>query len=73
MDCCKTVEKSAPERLTKPVYRPYEHHIAQVAELVDALASGASDRKVVKVRVLSWAPFPKSMCVMRFMAHHHSF
>jgi len=24
--------------------------------LVDALASGASDRKVVKVRVLSWAP-----------------
>ena len=29
---------------------------AQVAELVDALASGASDRKVVKVRVLSWAP-----------------
>ena len=29
---------------------------AQVVELVDALASGASDRKVVKVRVLSWAP-----------------
>jgi hypothetical protein len=29
---------------------------AQVAELVDALASGASDRKVVEVRVLSWAP-----------------
>ena len=27
-----------------------------VAELVDALASGASDRKVVEVRVLSWAP-----------------
>ncbi len=25
--------------------------------MVDALASGASDRKVVKVRVLSWAPF----------------
>ena len=31
--------------------------IAQVAELVDALASGASGRKVVEVQVLSWAPF----------------
>ena len=30
---------------------------AQVVELVDALASGASVRKDVKVRVLSWAPF----------------
>ena len=29
---------------------------AQVAELADALASGASDRKVVEVRVFSWAP-----------------
>ena len=28
-----------------------------MAELVDALASGARDRKVVEVRVLSWAPF----------------
>ena len=27
-----------------------------MAELVDALASGASDRKVVEVQVLSWAP-----------------
>ncbi len=33
---------------------------AQVAELVDALASGASARKGVEVRVLSWAPFPGS-------------
>jgi hypothetical protein len=33
--------------------------VALVAELVDALASGASDRKVVKVRVLSWAPVSK--------------
>ena len=31
---------------------------AQVAELVDALASGASVRKDVEVRVLSWAPLP---------------
>ena len=30
---------------------------AQVAELVDALDSGSSDRKVVEVRVFSWAPF----------------
>ena len=29
---------------------------ARVAELADALASGASDRKVVEVRVLSRAP-----------------
>ena len=29
---------------------------AQVAELVDALASGASARKGVEVRVFSWAP-----------------
>ena len=27
-----------------------------MAELVDALASGASDRKVVEVQVLFWAP-----------------
>ena len=30
---------------------------AQVVELVDTLASGASGRKVVEVQVLSWAPF----------------
>ncbi len=29
---------------------------AQVAESVDALVSGTSSRKGVKVRVLSWAP-----------------
>ncbi len=38
-------------RLPKPAER------AQVAELVDALASGASTRKGVEVRVFSWAPF----------------
>ena len=32
--------------------------------MVDALASGASDRKVVKVRVLSWAPFPNRSQVL---------
>ncbi len=33
---------------------------AQVVKLVDALASGASVRKDVKVRVLSWAPIAGS-------------
>ena len=33
---------------------------AQVAELADALASGASGLTVVEVRVLSWAPFVAS-------------
>ena len=33
-----------------------EKHRAEVAELVDALASGASARKGVEVRVFSWAP-----------------
>ena len=35
---------------------------AQVAELVDALASGASGRKAVEVRVFSWAPFLLMTC-----------
>jgi hypothetical protein len=34
---------------------------AQVAELVDALASGASGLTAVKVRVLSWAPIGRPM------------
>lgn len=33
--------------------------LAQVAELVDALHSGCSERTLVKVRVLSWALFEK--------------
>ena len=36
---------------------------AQVAELVDALASGASGLTAVKVRVLSWAPSDRSPAV----------
>ena len=43
-----------PLRLTNNL-----QEIAQVAELVDALASGASGRKVVEVRVFSWAPTSK--------------
>jgi len=38
---------------------------AQVAELVDALASGASARKGVEVRVLSWAPFLKILKIQK--------
>ena len=37
--------------------------VAQVAELVDALASGASGRKVVEVRVFSWAPSEAGVCI----------
>src|SRR5215468_1922733 len=40
-----------------PLIRSNRTH-AQVAELVDALASGASGLTAVKVRVLSWAPPP---------------
>ena len=36
---------------------------AQMAELVDALASGASVRKIVLVRVQSWAPILNDLCV----------
>ncbi len=44
--------------LRAPAKRPASkvEHRAQVAELVDAQVSGTCDRKVVKVRVLSWAP-----------------
>ena len=45
---------------TSPLARPQpatpDHQCAQMAELVDALASGASSRKGVEVRVLFWAP-----------------
>ena len=34
-----------------------ENYYAQVVKSVDTLVSGTSDRKVVKVRVLSWAQF----------------
>jgi hypothetical protein len=39
---------------------------AQVAELVDALVSGISDRKIVEVRVFSWAPNLKKPSLARF-------
>jgi hypothetical protein len=35
---------------------------AQMAELVDALASGASERKLVEVRVFFWAPPLMRVC-----------
>ena len=39
-----------------------------MAELADALASGASSRKGVEVRVLSWAPYSIQIhtCLQRF-------
>ena len=43
--------------LTLPLPMEYPLHVgAQVAELVDAQVSGTCDRKVVEVRVFSWAP-----------------
>src|ERR1043166_940082 len=39
---------------------------AQVVELVDALASGASGLTAVKVRVLSWAPSPYWFAALRW-------
>ena len=43
---------------------------AQVAELVDALASGASGLMVVEVRVFSWAPFSFDACSRTFRETH---
>jgi hypothetical protein len=66
------VDKTA----TRPVRTPsacLQAH-AQVAELVDALASGASGCKVVEVRVLSWAPFflHYRSLLERFFLHYRS-
>ena len=47
----KLAGRKKPQVLIKVLF------IAQVAELVDALVSGTSVRKYVKVRVLSWALF----------------
>ena len=55
---CPKPEKICTHALTAP--RPAASCAllprAQMAELVDAPASGAGDRKVVEVRVLFWAP-----------------
>src|SRR3954453_9003791 len=48
---------SQPRHLTVVTASVPNRH-AQVVELVDALASGASGLTAVKVRVLSWAPPP---------------
>jgi hypothetical protein len=40
---------------------------AQVAELVDALVSGISDRKIVEVRVFSWAPNSRIESMTQFL------
>jgi hypothetical protein len=46
-----------PAARLKIVFAWFDCPCAQVAELADALASGASGLTVVEVRVLSWAPF----------------
>ena len=53
----KPVKNLQKEGLTgqRPCYKK-SNVLAHVVELVDAPASGAGDRKVVEVRVLSWAP-----------------
>lgn len=45
---------------------------AQMAKLVDALVSGTSDRKVVQVRVLFWAPKKSSCKRLLFFYFGHS-
>ena len=58
--------RNRENRLTSPTLRLNQKTSrfatvkAQVAELVDALASGASARMGVEVRVFSWAPIKKS-------------
>jgi hypothetical protein len=47
------------DRVASLLYQPRSTP-AQVAELVDALASGASGRKAVEVRVFSWAPMDRT-------------
>ena len=49
-----TSPQAHPNPAPLPGYKPSAP--AQVAELVDALASGASGLTVVEVRVFSWAP-----------------
>ncbi len=52
------MDKAAGKRLTSKGPMAYPHYaLAQVAELVDAQVSGTCGRKVVEVRVFSWAPF----------------
>ena len=45
---------------------------AQVAELVDALASGASVRMDVEVQVLSWAPFYGPVRITLYLPNRYS-
>ena len=53
-------------RIDKRAYSTYSTHLfflAQMAELVDALASGASVLMDVEVRVLFWAPLHQIMLI----------
>src|SRR3979490_2695965 len=68
---------AAANQFDKRATDPYQPARAQVAELVDALASGASGLTAVKVRVLSWAPLTPKPMISRKMrvnrsAHRHA-
>ncbi len=58
------VDRLPSRTLLAPPTRREHHELlatrAQMAELVDAPASGAGARKGVEVRVLFWAPFTHS-------------
>src|SRR6476620_4018008 len=56
---CNRPGAARPDSLTSPAPPPNARPLprAQMAELVDAPASGAGTRKGVEVRVLFWAPF----------------
>ena len=57
------VAKTSDSLLTATAAPLTSASVAQMAELVDAPASGAGTRKGVEVRVLFWAPFPFEYCI----------
>ena len=52
-------------RVRVPFSAHFIEEAAQMAELVDALVSGTSNRKIVQVRVLFWAQKIKNSPVKR--------
>ena len=53
-------------KLTPNIELQSLHDTAQMAELVDALVSGTSGRKVVQVRFLFWAQAEKALVTQGF-------
>ena len=56
-NCLKLKKREYFVKKKSIIPAPTQSGYAQVVKLVDTLASGASDRKVVEVQVLSWAPY----------------